>query len=97
MKLWRPFPAEELREALKGKELVVVLDRSLSPGTQGPVFTEVRSTLYDLKDRIKVIGFVGGLGGRELSPDDFEHMMERATTLSQNGYMGQSEMIGVRE
>ncbi len=97
LKLWRPFPAEELREALKGKELVVVLDRSLSPGTQGPVFTEVRSTLYDLKDRIKVIGFVGGLGGRELSPDDFEHMMERATTLSLNGYMGQSEMIGVRE
>lgn len=97
LKLWRPFPAEELKEALRGKELVVVLDRSLSPGTQAPVFTEIRSTLYDFRDKTKVLGFIGGLGGRELSPDDFELMVERARTLSHNGYSGQVEMIGVRE
>ncbi len=97
LKLWRPFPTEELKEALRGKQLVAVLDRSLSPGTESPLFTEVRSSIYDMREKTRVIGFIGGLGGRELSPDDFEQMMERARTLSHNGFVGQAEMIGVRD
>ena len=48
LRLWRPFPFEELRKAVKGCKVLVVLDRAVSyGGPGGPVFAEIRSALYD--------------------------------------------------
>ena len=49
IRLWRPFPFADLRQALAGAELVVVCDRALSlGGAAGPVLAEVRSAMYPL-------------------------------------------------
>lgn len=69
---YRPFPEAEVREALQGAARVIVLDRSDDMGApQGPLCTDVRSALYALPaKRPHVTGFIYGLGGRELLPDE---------------------------
>ncbi len=70
LRLWRPFPFADLREALSGADLVIVCDRALSPGGAAPpVLAEVRSALYPLVRRPQTLGFIIGLGGRDVYPE----------------------------
>ena len=98
LRLWRPFPFEEIRQAVKDADVVIVLDRALSfGGPGGPVCSEIRSALYGLDRRPKVVGFVGGLGGRDISADGFEQMVDRGIAISQKGSAQEFEIFGVRE
>jgi pyruvate ferredoxin oxidoreductase alpha subunit len=98
LRLWRPFPFEDLRQAVKNAELLIVLDRALSYGGPiGPVFSEVRSALYNDPKRPRILGFVGGLGGRDLTVADFENMVKRAHEMKPHGAEEECEMYGVRE
>jgi pyruvate/2-oxoacid:ferredoxin oxidoreductase alpha subunit len=69
IKSLRPFPREEVIEALRGREKVAVIDRNFSPGAQGIWAQEIRSVLYELpeKERPLIYGYVAGLGGRDIS------------------------------
>jgi len=96
--LWRPFPFAEIRDAVKNAEVVVVFDRALSfGGPGGPVCSEIRSALYNLEKRPKVIGFVGGLGGRVVSEAGFREIIERGMKIASEGTEQEYEMFGVRE
>ena len=98
LRLWRPFPFKEIRQAVSNAEVLIVLDRSLSfGGPGGPVCSEVRSALYNEDKRPKVIGFVGGLGGRDITPSGFEEMINRGIEISQTGSEQEFEIFGVRE
>jgi len=97
LRLWRPFPFEALRDAVAGASLLVVFDRAISfGGTGGPVSAEVRAALYGEPRRPKVVDFIGGLAGRDVSPEDFEKMLDlalaKAAADRQEGY----EIYGVR-
>ena len=72
LKMFRPFPTEELEKALKPAKKILVLDRNLSPGTGGIFAHEIRSALKG--DARPVWGFVAGLGGRDITPDLIESM-----------------------
>lgn len=79
IRLWRPFPFEEVRRALKNVKVAVVFDRALSFGGQGgPVAMEVRAALYGESFRPRVVNFIGGLAGRDVSPADFQDMVAEA-------------------
>jgi pyruvate ferredoxin oxidoreductase alpha subunit len=96
--LWRPFPFEELRQAVKGAEILIVLDRALSfGGPGGPVCSEVRAALYNEDKKPKVIGFVGALGGRDITPDGFKEMIHKGVEIAHKGSEQEFEMFGVRE
>jgi pyruvate ferredoxin oxidoreductase alpha subunit len=96
--LWRPFPFEEIRRAVRHAEVLIVLDRAISfGGPGGPVCSEIRSALYNEDKKPKVIGFVGGLGGRDISPDGFKQIINRGIEISQTGSEQEFEMFGVRE
>ena len=98
LRLWRPFPYAELREAIKDAEVLVVLDRALSfGGPGGPVCSEVRAALYNQKKRPKIVGFVGGLGGRAISPSGFEDMINKGISIAGTGSEQEFEMFEVRE
>ncbi len=98
LRLWRPFPFEEFRQAVKDAEVLIVLDRALSfGGPGGPVCSEVRSALYHEEKKPKVIGFVGGLGGRAISIDGFKKIINRGIEIAQKGSEQEFEMFGVRE
>jgi len=98
LRLWRPFPFEEIRKAAQAAEVLIVLDRAISfGGPGGPVCSEVRSALYPLDKRPKVIGFVGGLGGRDITPDGFEAIISRGIEIAKKGSKEEFEIFGVRE
>ena len=98
IRLWRPFPTTELRQAVKDAETLVVFDRALSLGGQaGPVCSEVRSALYSLDKRPKVTNIIGGLGGRDVTVAGFEEIINDGLKLAQKGSQPEFEMYGVRE
>jgi pyruvate ferredoxin oxidoreductase alpha subunit len=98
IRLWRPFPFAELRQAVKDAEVLVVLDRAISfGGPGGPVCSEIRSALYHEKKKPKVVGIVGGLGGRDITVTGFETIVSRGMEIAQKGSEQEFEMFGVRE
>jgi pyruvate ferredoxin oxidoreductase alpha subunit len=97
IRLWRPFPLAEVRSVLGTAKNVVVMDRALPPGAHGgPVFAEVKSALYDLKERPAVFGAIAGLGGRDVTPADFGQMYRLAMEDAKSGKKEEFRMIGVR-
>lgn len=97
LRLWRPFPFEEVRGAVKGAKTLIILDRAISFGGQGgPVCSEIRSALYPLEKKPKVVSFVGGLGGRDISPEGFEEIITRGIEIASKGSPNEFEIFGVR-
>jgi pyruvate ferredoxin oxidoreductase alpha subunit len=96
LRLWRPFPFEEFRSTVKRAKVLIVFDRCISFGMGGPVLSEVRSALYDEEVRPRVVGFVGGLGGRDVSEDDFDYVIQRGREIAQKGSDNAIETVGIR-
>ena len=97
LKLWRPFPSEELRKAVKGAKVLAVMDRAISfGGAAGPLGAEVRSSLYGEADCPVVVNDIIGLGGRDVTVGDFVQIIETAAQAEkakpERGY----EIYGVR-
>ncbi len=68
IRVFRPFPAEELVKALENVKAIAVMDRSDGfAATGGPVFSELRSALYGNKKQPLVVDYIYGLGGREIN------------------------------
>lgn len=97
IRLWRPFPLNEFRQAVSRAKLLIVLDRSISFGGPAPVCSEVQAALYPLKTRPAVVSFVGGLGGRDIFPEAFEDLIRRGIDRAKQRGFDEHEMIGVRE
>ena len=77
LRLVRPFPSEEVRRALGGKRAVAVVDQNISVGMGGIIFSEVAAALYSLNDRPRLLSFIGGLGGKNISPQEFEFIFDQ--------------------
>ena len=90
-RVFRPFPHQRISEVLKKMKAVAILDRSSSPGAFGaPLFTEIRSGLYDYEERPKIANYVYGLGGRDIK---IEHFKEVASELEKIAETGKVEKI----
>ncbi len=95
--LWRPFPFKQFRRAVSQAKLLIVLDRALSFGGPGPVCSEIQAALYHLKQKPQVVGFIGGLGGRDISVNGFQDMIHRGIDKAGQGKFGEIEVFDVRE
>jgi len=79
IKLWRPFPFADLKNAVKGIRVLAVTDRAVSfGGPGGPVCSEIRSALYDEPARPAIVNYIIGLGGRDVQVEDFIAMVKKA-------------------
>jgi len=97
LRLWRPFPFNDLRAAVKGSDVLIVLDRAISfGGPGGPVCSEVKSALYQQDNSPKVVSFVGGLGGRDIKVSGFKDIINRGIEISKTGSTREFEIYGVR-
>ncbi|MDR1657083.1 MAG: pyruvate ferredoxin oxidoreductase [Deltaproteobacteria bacterium] len=95
LRLWRPFPAAELLESLGKAKNVAVIDRHMVLGSpSGPLGLEIKSLLYSSPLRPKVTNFQLGLGGRDVTRDDFKYIFDRAAS---DEAQARCELVGVYE
>jgi len=78
LRCYRPFPAEELVEAVSGAKRVVVLEKAVSMGGYGIVTVELQAALYGQKRQPAVHGVVLGLGGRDVTMETLDEAKQRA-------------------
>ena len=98
LRLWRPFPTEELLAALKGAKQVAVLDRALAlNGVCGPLCAEVKAVLYDQASQPHVQNYIVGLGGRDVTVQNFVEMADSVAEAAKRGAAMGYEIINVRE
>jgi len=98
MKLWRPFPFEELKKAVQGAKTLIVTDRAVSfGGPGGPVAGEIRSALYDEPSRPAIINEIIGLGGRDMTVEHFIDIVKKAAKSGGKKRKEAYEFYGVRE
>lgn len=97
LRLWRPFPFAEVRESLQKAKKVLVTDRAVSfGGPGGPVFSEIKSALYNGKVRPAIYNYIIGLGGRDVPVTDFVSMIKKV--VNDTGENADTyEFLGVRE
>ncbi len=98
IRVFRPFPFEQIKEALKGVKAIAVLDRSAPGGTPGAMFNEIAGALYNTDERALLSGYIYGLGGRDLTK---AHLTDLYTELQANVDAGKvttplQQFIGVR-
>ena len=97
LRLWRPFPFEELKAAVKKAKLLIVTDRAVSfGGSGGPVYIEIKSALYHEKERPLIYNPIIGLGGRDVAVTDFVKIVEDAAKAGEKGTIKDYEFYGVR-
>jgi pyruvate ferredoxin oxidoreductase alpha subunit len=96
-RLFRPFPFDEVADALKHLKAVAVLDRADSFGSYGPVFMEVSSALYQNGGQPKMINKIYGLGGRDYMPSQAAEVIEELNDIAQGGSIKLiKDYLGVR-
>jgi pyruvate ferredoxin oxidoreductase alpha subunit len=95
---FRPFPAEAIREAIKDAKVVAVLDKNISLGlNEGALFTETKSCLYNTKNRVPVVGYMIGHGGRDIRMSTIEKIISEAEEVMKTGIKLESQFTDVRE
>jgi pyruvate/2-oxoacid:ferredoxin oxidoreductase alpha subunit len=76
MRVFRPFPFEEVRRVLPRAKKIAVVDRNISYGHHGMFAQEVKSALYGHAGNVPVFGFIAGLGGRDITPATFREVVD---------------------
>jgi pyruvate ferredoxin oxidoreductase alpha subunit len=100
IRLFRPFPVEAFFAAIKGAKNLVILDRANSfngGNMSGAVAIEIKSILYDRKHYPKVGNFLAGLGGRDVTVENFTEMVDKVASSKDVGVPVAYEFINVRE
>jgi pyruvate ferredoxin oxidoreductase alpha subunit len=101
LRWFRPFPYQQLAQALRGAKAIGVIDRDYSfgsPFNSGVVANEVRAALYNAEHRPPLIGFICGLGGREVTLGDVDKMAEICAAAAQTGRTERGTYwLGVRD
>jgi pyruvate ferredoxin oxidoreductase alpha subunit len=100
-RVFRPFPAQELVEALAHVKAIGVMDRSVSFGAMnnaGPLFLELCAALHIHGGAMPIVDYVFGLGGRDLLPSQIEQVAHDLLKIAETGERGELvRYLGVRE
>jgi len=86
VRCFRPWPAEKIREALRGVKAVAVMDRAMSlGGPGGPLYSELAATFYYESEKPLLVNYIYGLGGRDISVDDFKQVAKELVEVAETG------------
>jgi pyruvate/2-oxoacid:ferredoxin oxidoreductase alpha subunit len=72
LRVFRPFPAQVLRDALAPLKKLAVIDRNISVGAEGIFAQEVKAAMQEAEKSPQIHPFIVGLGGRDITPETFE-------------------------
>ncbi|MCF6147158.1 MAG: pyruvate synthase [Candidatus Kuenenia sp.] len=93
----RPFPETDIQEVLRGKKAVAVLDQNISVGKGGILFSEIAGCMYNERERPSLLSFIGGLGGKNVSPQEFEFIFENLQKADKTGATSAPCLLYTRE
>ena len=74
---YRPFPCEAIYDSLKSAEGIGVVEKSISLGAAGPLYTDLKSVFQGRRSSPKISGFVMGLGGRDITKESIREVFAR--------------------
>lgn len=99
LRVFRPFPAEEIAEALKGCKAAAIMDRCESyNGNGGPLGCEVTAGLYRSKVMIEAVNYIYGLAGRDFTVNEVYDIFAELEEAVENGKkVEQYQYIGLRK
>jgi len=99
IRVFRPFPVEEIAAALSKCKAVAIMDRADSlNGAGGPLFTDVTSAMYGRSENVKMINYIYGLGGRDVKTDDIDVVYDTLQEIVKTGKVKEVfNYLGVRE
>ena len=84
LRIFRPFPSEELNKALSKASFVGVIDRSFSFGHEGAIFSELKASLYGTKNSPLIKNYILGIGGRDITTDTISRVYDNCFTCLKN-------------
>ena len=86
IRMYRPFPAEEIAEALQNLKAVAILDKADSlNGAGGALFEDVTSAMYVNNKSVPMVNYVYGIGGRDTTEKQLESVYNDLTEIVKNG------------
>lgn len=98
LRVFRPFPDEDLQKICSGMNAIAVIDRNFSFGSGGNAYNRIRSALYDLKQRPLILGYIAGLGGRDISVNDIKTVLNKALKAGKTDEIQQAvEWVNLKE
>ena len=99
IRLYRPFPAEEIAEALKNVKAVAIMDRAEGYTNHGgPLGADVMSALFRARSQALAVNYIYGLGGRDVRVEDMESVYEALKQIIKDGDAGETyRYLGIRE
>jgi pyruvate ferredoxin oxidoreductase alpha subunit len=93
---YRPFPEEELKEALKDANVIATIEKDVSIGYESALLTDLKAAFYNSPIRVPIVGFAAGLGGRDIGIKDIRSIVERASRVKDSGIEAEFEIFGVK-
>ena len=88
LRVYRPFPVDELREALADVEAAAVLEKDVSLGFQGGLVTDLKSALYNAASRPQIRSFIVGLAGRDIRRQEIAEIVDEMQGLVEDPVSG---------
>ena len=89
IRVFRPFPGEEIANALKNCKAVAIMDKSEGfSGCGGPLYAETSGACYNLKTRPLMVDIVFGLGGRDFTVESAKSVYDRLAKIAETGETG---------
>lgn len=92
----RPFPNEYFASLKNRFKALGVLDRNLSFGNQGGVYTETKAALFTPGNMIQTLNFIAGLGGRDITKVNIAEMFSKLKAVSEGEAENEMQFIGLR-
>lgn len=80
LRFLRPFPADEIANALKNAKTIGVLEKDISFGYEGTVYTNINSVIAQNGLHLQTYNFIAGLGGRDITPENIREIFEHLKT-----------------
>ncbi len=98
VRVFRPFPLEEIREFSEQAQMLATIDRHISFGMEGFLASETRASLLSQKDPPLVAGFIAGLGGRDVTSGTIEKIAKKSLEWMRTGKVEkETEWVDLRE
>ncbi len=95
IRCYRPFPYEEIWEAVENANVIGVMDANISMGSEGAVGLDLKSKIMSQPDAPMVIDFIAGLGGREINSKTIAKLVDRAEQAYRSGIVMPEPLISV--